>query len=195
MGGSMILGSTMAENPSEPLRLHIGGWEVRPGWKILDVLTGPKVDFVGNCTDLRQFAENSVQTIYASHVLEHLGYQEEVISALREMKRVLVPGGELMFSVPDLEVLSKLFVHPQLGPHERFKVMRMMFGGQMNSADFHRMGWTWEFAQSILARFAFTNIRRVSAFGLFNDTSRLEFGGVPISLNVMAEKPGKAAAK
>ena len=84
----------------EPLRLHIGGKEPSPEWKIFNIQPGPNVDFVGNCIDLGQFADGSVASIYASHVLEHLGYKKELPTALREFHRVLVPGGSLMVSEP-----------------------------------------------------------------------------------------------
>ncbi len=53
------------------LKLHVGGETPKVGWKILNVIAGPNVDFVGNCTDLSQFADNSVAETYISRVLEH----------------------------------------------------------------------------------------------------------------------------
>lgn len=53
------------------LKLHIGGKEAHPDWKILDIEERPEVDFVGDAADLSQFEDNSVEAIYASHVLEH----------------------------------------------------------------------------------------------------------------------------
>jgi hypothetical protein len=66
------------------LRLHIGGRIKRAGWKILDVSQRPEVDFIGDCCDLSRFATASVSTIYASHVLEHLRYRDELPVALSE---------------------------------------------------------------------------------------------------------------
>jgi predicted SAM-dependent methyltransferase len=172
----------------EPLRLHIGGLALKPGWKILDIQQWPGVDFVGSCTDLSQFADGSVEQVYASHVLEHLGYHDELPQALREIHRVLRPGGELLISVPNLEVLCKLFLRPDLTGERRFKIMQVMFGAQVDKHDFHKMGWTLEFALHFLSQAGFSRMDHVSGFGLFNDTSTLQLEGVPVSLNLRAVK-------
>jgi predicted SAM-dependent methyltransferase len=78
-----------------PLRLHVGGPLAHPDWKIFDVRPDSQVDFVGDCTDLSRFESGSVAEIYASHVLEHLGYIEELPRTLREFRRVLAPRGTL----------------------------------------------------------------------------------------------------
>lgn len=174
--------------PAGLLRLHIGGWVARPGWKVLDVNPGPHVDYVGNCRDLSQFGDGSVGEVYASHVYEHLAYQKELPAALAEVHRVLCPGGVFRVSVPDLETLCRLFLDPKRTPQERFHVMRMMFGGQMDGHDFHYVGLTAEFLAHFLAQAGFRQMKRVQQFGLFEDTSNLRVGGVLISLNVEAVK-------
>jgi len=171
------------------LRLNIGGIEVHEGWKILNIQPGPGVDYVGTCATLSQFSENSVDEIYAAHVLEHLGYQQELAGALREMHRVLIPGGLLRLSVPDMDILCRIYVNPSLQAEERFHVMRMMFGGQINEHDFHKVGLNWELLSQYLNEAGFREIGRVSEFGLFpGDCSSLRFANQLVSLNVVARK-------
>lgn len=171
-----------------PLRLHIGGKNRHPGWQIVDTVPGQHVDYVRSCTDLSIFADDSVMEIYASHVLEHLGYQSELARTLGEFHRVLKPGGTLRASVPDLSTLCALFVDPALQFAERFHVMRMMFGGQLDPFDFHKVGLSEEFLAGYLTNAGFTEVERVDAFGLFEDASSLVFKGRPISLNIAARK-------
>lgn len=172
----------------ERLRLHIGGEEVREGWKILNIQAKPGVDYLGTADDLSQFADDSVTEIYASHVYEHLKYMGQLRRALKEAYRVLVPGGTLRAGVPDLEVLCKLLLHPQLNTDQKFHVQRMMFGGQIDDYDIHYVGLTFEFFRNYLMGVGFKSVTRVKSFGLFNDTSDYSFAGVPISLNVVATK-------
>ena len=180
--------------PPAPLRLHIGGQTPHPDWKILDIEPREHTDYVGSCTDLSQFAGGSVLEIYASHVLEHLSYQRDLATALREFHRVLTPGGLLRASVPDLATLCALFVDPALNADERFYVMRVIYGGQTDDSDFHYVGLTDEILLGYLTSAGFTGVKRVDDLGLFDDTSRLVFKGRPISLNVLARKPAQDAA-
>jgi predicted O-linked N-acetylglucosamine transferase (SPINDLY family)/predicted SAM-dependent methyltransferase len=180
--------SPVLPSGGEPLRLHVGGKERKDGWKVLNIQPGPDVDFVGSCTDLGQFADGSVRQIYASHVLEHLGYKADLPRALAEFHRVLAPGGTALISVPDFEQLCRLFLDPRLGAEERLTVMRMAFGGQMDEHDFHHVGLSYEFLAGDLGAAGFSRVERVADLGVFHDDSRLEVHGEKISLNVVATK-------
>jgi predicted SAM-dependent methyltransferase len=162
----------------------------KAGWTNLNVQPGPAVDIVGTCTDLSRFADGSVAEIYASHVLEHLTYADELLKAVAEFHRVLEPGGRLMASVPDFELLCRLFSAPGLTAQQRFDIMRMIFGGQTDPHDYHKAGITFEFLDAYLRHAGFAEVRRVEEFGLFEDASRMRVGGQLISLNVQALKAG-----
>jgi len=74
-----------------------------PGWKTLDLVASPEVDYVADCLNLAQFGENSIEALYASHVLEHVPYTD-LEATLTEWHRVLMPGGKLIVAVPDINI-------------------------------------------------------------------------------------------
>jgi len=166
----------------------------KEGWEVLNAVASPVVDHVGNANDLSQFPENTFTQLYASHVVEHLDYNGELQKTLAGWLRVLEPCGTVMISVPDLDVLARLFVmRDKLSLDERFQVMRMMFGGHIDQWDYHVTGLNGELLASFLRQAGFADIRRVETFGIFDDTSGKLFKGVRISLNMTAVKPGSGA--
>lgn len=169
------------------LSLHIGGKELRAGWKILDAIPRKEVDFIGDIRRLEAFADESCGEVYASHVLEHVG-QAEMMDTLNGLYRILAPGGRLYLSVPDLDVLSWLFLNPSMGKLQRFEIMRMMFGGQVDEFDFHKIGLNFDFLMDYLRGTGFARVEHVESFGLFDDTSNMTVFGHPISLNLIAVK-------
>lgn len=54
-------------------------------------------------------ADNSASAVYASHVLEHLAY-DDFGTALRNTYRILKPGGVFRFIVPDLRARAELYL-------------------------------------------------------------------------------------
>jgi predicted SAM-dependent methyltransferase len=169
------------------LKLHIGGKQPKEGWKILNALDGEGVDFVGNVCDLSDFPDACCEAIYASHVMEHVG-QKDFLATLKVIHRILCKGGDFYFSVPDLEVLCRLFLDPRLDIEQRYHVMRMMFGGQTDEYDFHYIGLSHEFMLNFFRTAGFSDVRKVDSFGLFNDTSDYRPYGTAISLNLVARK-------
>lgn len=170
-------------------RLHVGGKVRKEGWEVLNALPGPSVDHIGNANDLSRFPDNTFDMIYASHVVEHFDYRDELQRTLCEWLRVLKPGGVLQVSVPDLAVLAALLLDKRLQTIHRYMVMRMIFGGHVDAYDYHQVGLTDEFMVSFLLNAGFVDAVRVERFGHFEDTSDLSFAGVLISLNMQARKP------
>jgi predicted SAM-dependent methyltransferase len=169
------------------LKLHIGGRERKDGWTVLNPIAGPDVDVVGDIRDLSGFADDSIDTIYASHVLEHVG-QADIVPALKGIRRALKPGGQFQVAVPDFDVLCHLQLSPRAPLQVKWQIMQMMFGGQVDAHDFHFVGLNEQFMRHFLGETGFREVRRVQSFGVFQDTSELRLLGFPISLNMIAVK-------
>lgn len=169
------------------IKLHIGGLEKKEDWKILNISNLEIVDYIGDISDLNMFEDVSCEAVYASHVLEHVP-QAKVINTLKGINRILIPGGKFYISVPDMDVLCNLFVNPFIETQQKFHIMRIIFGGQIDSNDFHYFGWNFEFMNYFLKEAGFKNIEKKNTLGLFNDTSEYEIHGSKISLNIIASK-------
>ena len=91
------------------LNLHLGCGKVYiPGFVHIDTRKFSHVDHVTSVDNLSMFADNSVDLIYACHLLEHF-HRDRTSGVLAEWKRVLVPGGILRVAVPDFAALAKVY--------------------------------------------------------------------------------------
>jgi len=170
------------------MKLHIGGEEAKEGWKILNIQKKDGVDFIGDISDLSQFKDNSIKEIYASHVFEHV-IQKKIKSTLLGIHRVISENGKFYVSVPDMNLLCKIFLDPKAPEKVKVHVLRMMFGGQIDDFDFHYFGWDFKLLENYLLETGFKNVERVKSFSMFNDTSDYApYSNIPISLNLIAYK-------
>lgn len=174
------------ENQTE-LRLHVGGWKRRDGWKIMDVTPRAETEIVGDIRNLTSFADDSITEIYASHVLEHIPHRE-LLDVLKGIRRVLIPSGKFYVSVPDLAVLCSLFIAPDRDMEEKAKIMAIMFGAQSDPHDFHHAGFDFDIMTMYLSLAGFSSLEEVESFGLFDDTSEGKLFGHRMSLNLIAVK-------
>jgi predicted SAM-dependent methyltransferase len=169
-------------------RLHIGGLVRKAGWQVFNVKPGKHTDHVGDLRDLSRFGDASFDMVYASHVFEHLGHRRDLPRALREVARILRPGGRFFVSVPNLKTLCTLFAHPEVTDQQRQTLMLMMYGAQDDEHDFHYVGLWDGYLAGHLATVGFADIYWVQTFGLFDDTSNWCLGETLISLNLIAVK-------
>jgi len=169
------------------MKLHFVGKQVKEGWKILNIQAAPGVDYIGDISDLSQFANGSIEEIYASHVLEH-ARQPDIPATLEGLFRVLKWGGKLKVSLPDIDVLCKIIIDPALSTEHRIAYLGMVFGGQTDAYDYHYFGWTYDIMRHFCTEAGFGDVERVVSFGLFSDTNEILVEGTRISLNVIATK-------
>lgn len=177
----------MNDLPSEPkpFRLHIGGTARAAGWTNFNILPLPEVDVVGSLARPLPFGTGAAEIVYAAHVIEHLSFSAELVPALKEIRRVLVPGGRFCVSVPDLDIIGPLIATPGLGIEDQLSLMAMIYGGQGDAYDFHKVGFNRSILSLYLIEAGFSSAARVDDFGFFDDTSRLKFKGQAISLNLV----------
>jgi predicted SAM-dependent methyltransferase len=79
-----------------------------PGWLNVDVARS-QYDVDLACGRL-PWSSDSFDTVVSQHVIEHLELRSELLPLLREVHRVLRPGGELWLSCPDMEKACRSYL-------------------------------------------------------------------------------------
>lgn len=101
----------------EKLKIEIG-----PGKSKIDsswITVGPypdkHIDIVARWgEDILPFEDNSVDLVYASHVLEHIWWYKTV-SALKDVYRILKSSGRVEIHVPNFAVISEAYKNKKCG--------------------------------------------------------------------------------
>lgn len=139
-------------------KLHLGcGPKFFPGWFHIDALDYPHIDHQGAVEKLDFIESDSVEIIYACHLLEHFG-RHDFQDALTEWFRVLKPGGVLRLAVPDYAACAQLFVDGKLDNGVK-DILGLMMGGQKDKYDYHCMIFDEKFLTEILMEIGFSKTR------------------------------------
>lgn len=177
-----------------PLVLNIGGISAVQEWVTVNSqassyqLPVGHVDIIRRMHDLKGFPDNSVDVLYSSHTLEHNGYGDFLIQTLVEWNRVLKMGGMMLVSVPDLKTLARMYLDESLSMQDRWRVTSMIYGGQSDKFDYHKVGFDEGILSDLLRQSGFCDVMRVGKYNLIEDTSEMSFQGYFISLNLVAKK-------
>jgi len=147
--------------------------------------------FLRNVDDLYGVRSRSVSVLYSSHTLEHTSLvRGETARALAEWHRVLRPGGLLFLSVPDLEMLARLYLRHSYPTALRDMLQHMIYGGQDDPFDYHLSGFDERVLRGLLLKAGFCEVERVETFNVFPEdfdaSTVVWLFKKPISLNVVA---------
>jgi len=147
-------------------RLNWGcGEHFAAGWINSDVKAHPGVDLVADIRQGLPLQRDSIDYAVGIHVLPELAYPD-LVPALEELHRVLVPGGTLRLALPDLRRGIDAYL---AGDEDYFKVGRdevASLGGrfivQMLWYGYSRSLFTVDFALELLERAGFEEVRQCS---------------------------------
>lgn len=100
-------------------RLNWGcGGHTASGWLNVDCKSGPGIDLNCDIRDGLPLSSASIDYAVSVHALQELTYPE-VVQALKELRRVLKPGGALRLVLPDLRKGMQAYL---LGQDDYFQV-------------------------------------------------------------------------
>jgi predicted SAM-dependent methyltransferase len=143
-------------------RLQFGcGAFPAPGWINTNLEPGPGVDISGDIRAGLPLESDSVRYIASMHALCELPYLD-VVPALRELRRVLEPGGLLRLGLPDLDRAIAALARGDAAyfnvPDDETPSLSGKFIVQMTWYGTNRMMFNREFARELLERAEFRNV-------------------------------------
>ena len=140
-------------------RLHLGcGGKFIPGFYHVDIQSYPHVDQICSVDKLAFVADDTVELIYACHVLEHFG-RFQIVDVLREWCRVLQSGGLLRLAVPDFAACAAIYYEQGL-KDGLSGLVGLVCGGQRDETDFHQMIFDAPLLSGLLLQAGFSEVRR-----------------------------------
>ena len=140
----------------DKIKLHLGCGNIRiDGFINIDVNYLPNVDVVDNVIHLRKFEKNSVDLIYTSNVLEHLG-RWEYKPALQRWYELLKRGGILRICVPDFQAICEYYMETK----DLESLYPALYAGQDNPQNFHYWCWDFKTLKKDLESVGFINVKR-----------------------------------
>lgn len=142
------------DNP-EPGYVHL---DIQPGLKDLDIIS-----------DVRKtpLPSNFVSDhIRAVHIMEHFCHPEDsspamrkqwgtTIEVVKEMYRILKPGGKFMIVTPDFEKIAKSAASQRV---RNYWTQRWSVGGHLNNYDVHHWLWTHDDAKEWFTEAGFKDL-------------------------------------
>lgn len=137
-------------------KLHLGcGTKHIDGFINIDGRELNEVDVVADIKTLESFKENSIELIYACHVLEHVG-RNDYMAVLKRWYDLLEPNGTLRLAIPDIE---QVFNH-----YSQFKNLKqlrgLLWGGQTHHLNYHYVGWDFKTICDDLIEVGFKSVNR-----------------------------------
>jgi predicted SAM-dependent methyltransferase len=151
------------------MKLDIGGGnEAREGYINVDAYAD-EAD-VRAPMDCLPFANLSVDEVYSSHALEHVG-KYQVAPTIREWYRVLRYGGLLVIEVPDFEWVCRNWLQKRNAGWD----LDAVFGDQSSPGQYHKTGFTREIMYQRLLEAGFDGCEVKSTVRFSHNQSCLVF--------------------
>lgn len=151
----VLIRPKLPKNQGGKIYIHLGCGDISsPEFINVDIYPASHIHYACNVKDLSIFHDEYCNLVYASHVLEHVPYND-LRKVLWEWKRILKPGGILRLSVPDFDKIIDIYksssrnINSVLGP---------LLGGQETKYNFHHSIFNSKYLSDKLREVGFEKI-------------------------------------
>lgn len=181
------------------IKLHLGcGERYLAGYVHVDINKFDHIDYISSVDNLSMFEDETVNEIYASHLLEYFD-KFESLDVLKEWKRVLKNKGKLRLAVPNFSKLVEVYK----STNKISDISGPIIGRwEINKTDkiYHKQIFDFESLKSQLEHVGFKEIEYwdwkefILNFPDYDDHSQAYFphmdkqNGVHVSLNLICTK-------
>jgi len=173
------------------MKLHLGcGTKHLKDYTNIDIRYLPGVDEVNNIRFLRNYKENSVDEIYACHVLEHFG-RWEYKDVLKRWFEILKPGGQLRLAVPNFQSICEHYYKTS----DLKSLIGLLYGGQDYDENYHYIRFDYKTLSKDLKDLGFSSIEEWDCEQYEGDDFSKAYlphldkeNGILMSLNILAIK-------
>lgn len=182
----------LPKNPDGKVYVNLGcGRNTGKEYINIDTVTIPHMHYINDITDLYMFPSESVDLLYASHVIEHIP-RSKLRKTLKEWYRVLKSGGIFRFAVPDFDRIIEVYVG---NGRDVNMIINQVMGSEGEYDDHHTL-WNIKYASDVLKEIGFQDIKIWDYKNVdhhdFNDKSNRTMSAgdkeILISLNIEAKK-------
>ena len=162
-------------------------------WIHNDIVQSKHIDCIGYAHSL-PIESNSMELVYASHVLEYYDWEAAEAIVLPEWKRILKPGGMLRISVPDFNALVKWYMKQRKKEVDDIdgalkEIIGPLFGRMRGEEGliYHKTTYDYPTLKNMLNRIGFNNIKTWSwlqkdvEHGNVDDHSQAYFPKIPLN--------------
>lgn len=152
--------------PADVRRLNWGcGTQPEPGWLNSDIKEGPGIDISGDIRDGLPLEESSIDYVVSIHALPEIPYPD-LEPTLRELRRVIKPGGVLRLALPDLERAVRAYLAGDAGyflvPDDDVRSLGGKLVVQLTWYGYSRSMFTFDFTEELLYGAGFQRVERCS---------------------------------
>jgi predicted SAM-dependent methyltransferase len=162
----------------------------------MDAIPAGHVDYVGDAGDLSFLPDDSIDEIYACHILEHFK-RHEIADVLNMWHTKIKPGGILRISVPDFAAITAEYN----AARNLDSVLGLLYGGQNYAYNYHFQAYDMKRLECLLHDAGFGDLTLYDWQDFlpdgYDDYSRAYLphmdveNGRLMSLNAVAVKKGK----